>query len=658
MSSRRRERSRELAVNAWLTARTIGQHVTDDPVVFWLQVSRRLPRRWVTPAARILSRVPGPRCLAARATALHVLGDDDAARAALSRALASAGNSELTTQDPGHEHREHAGPDQTRPGPPRPRTALSSLARGGRNGDTSASLRGGAEVALSMGDTGLTASLLAALPSDHPGAAATRARLEWYHGNVDRAVEVLGDAEALRRATRGERALARRLAAERDLLGDFFPRLEPVRDYRPRDRTVLYVVTNSLPHTASGYAQRSHSYLTALRDEGWDVHAMTRPGYPVQVGKVLARHTDVVDGIPYHRVLPRRLSATATGRVQQHAHALLELALRTRPAVLHATSHYVNALAVHAVAQALGIPWVYEVRGLLADTWAATRPPEALTSERYERFQAREAWAVTTADRTVTLGTEMARRLEELPTPASASENPLRVDLAPNAVGGALVENAPSRHDARAALGLAQETFLIGTVTSVVDYEGIDDLLRAAAQLRPHIPSLAVLVVGDGVARPTLQRWARELGLEDVVTFTGRVDRALAPQYTASLDVFVIPRKDRSVTRAVTPLKPVEAMAARTAVVASDLPALRESVRHDETGLLTPPEDPDTLAETLFGLARDPERRERLANAGRDWVVAHRTWRVIAQQASTRYGELNENVPRTATHPPRRPEHD
>ncbi|WP_270240575.1 glycosyltransferase family 4 protein [Kocuria marina] len=656
MSSRRRERSRELAVNAWLTARTIGQHVTDDPVVFWLQVSRRLPRRWVTPAARVLARLPGRRCLPARATAFHVLGDDDAARAALSRALASVGDPEAMTPDGGH--RERMQPDRVRPGQPRPTTTPSTRARRGRNGAIAASLRGGAEVALSMGDTDLTAHILAAIPADHPGAAATRARLEWYHGNVDPAVEVLRDAEAHGRATRGERALARRLAAERDLLGDFFPRLEPVRDYRPRDRTMFYAVTNSLPHTASGYAQRSHSYLTALRDEGWDVHAMTRPGYPVQVGKVLARHTDVVDGIPYHRVLPRRLSATATGRVQQHAEALLELALRTRPAVLHTTSHYVNALAVHAVAQALGIPWVYEVRGLLADTWAATRPPEALTSERYERFQASEAWAVTTADRTVTLGSEMARRLEELTASASAFDIPLRVDLAPNAVGGALVETSPSWHDARAALGLAQETFLIGTVTSVVDYEGIDDLLRAAARLRRHIPSLGVLVVGDGVARPALQRLTRELGLEDVVTYTGRVDRTLAPQYTAALDVFVIPRKDRSVTRAVTPLKPVEAMAARTAVVASDLPALRETVRPGETGLLTPPEAPDTLAETLLGLARDPEHRERLANAGRDWVLAHRTWRVIAQQASTRYGELNEDVPRTATHPPRRPTHD
>ncbi|MFH7422756.1 hypothetical protein RA276_29655, partial [Pseudomonas syringae pv. tagetis] len=78
----------------------------------------------------------------------------------------------------------------------------------------------------------------------------------------------------------------------------------------------------------------------------------------------------------------------------------------------------------------------------------------------------------------------MARRLEELTASASAFDIPLRVDLAPNAVGGALVETSPSWHDARAALGLAQETFLIGTVTSVVDYEGIDDLLRAAARLR------------------------------------------------------------------------------------------------------------------------------------------------------------------------------
>lgn len=625
MSLERTGRCLELAANAWLTTGTVARHVTDDPVVFWLQVSRRLPRHVVAPVARAVTRAPGSTGTAARATAQHVLGHDDAARALLEQGTLSAGQR-----------------------------------------------RRGAEVALALGDQDLAARLLDSLAPGIPGAAATRARLSWYRGNVDDAVAVLADARTSGTATRGERQLETRLAAERDLLGGFLPRLEPVTGYTPREQSVLYAVTNSLPHTTSGYAQRSHSYLTALRDEGWHVHAVTRPGYPVQVGKVLARHADVVDGIPYHRILPGHLAATATGRVQQHAEALLALALQVRPAVLHTTSHYVNALAVQSVAEALGIPWVYEVRGLLADTWAATRGEQAASSPYYERFQRREAWAATSADRTVTLGTAMAKRLTELAaayatdedaphdavdTPGGhstaahgASGTPLRVDLAPNAVGGALLD-APSQDSARASLGLDPDRFLVGTVTSVVDYEGLDDLLRAAALLRTRIPQLRVLVVGDGVARPGLEHLARDLGIEDVVTFTGRVPREQAATWTAALDTFVIPRKDRSVTRAVTPLKPVEAMAAGTPVIASDLPALRETVRDGETGLLTPPENPGALAEAIARVHREPATAERLADTARAWVREHRTWTAIAQRASTRYCELTGNIPTTAHEP-------
>ena len=64
-------------------------------------------------------------------------------------------------------------------------------------------------------------------------------------------------------------------------------------------------------------------------------------------------------------------------RLQQQAEELLKVALEFRPSVLHTTTHFVNGLVVRAVAQALDIPWVYEVRGQLADTWAATRGPQA-----------------------------------------------------------------------------------------------------------------------------------------------------------------------------------------------------------------------------------------------------------------------------------------
>ncbi|MBK4120369.1 glycosyltransferase [Kocuria rhizophila] len=596
-------RAREIAVNLWLTAATVVHHVGEDPVVFCLQLSRRLPRRWVVPAARLVSRLPGGRAVPARATALHVLGRDDAARALLHDAPAAW--------------------------PP-------------------AARRRAAEVALATGDPGLAETLLEPLPRGSRGAAATRARLAWHRGDVDGAVEVLRHAEHAGTATRGERALHLRLSAERDLLGDFTPHLDPVPGYQPRERTLLYAVTNSLPHTGSGYAQRTHSCATALRDRGWDVHAATRPGYPVQVGRILAPHTDTVDGIPYHRILPAHLAPTATGRVQQHAEALLRLALQIRPAALHTTSHHVNALAVRAVAEALGIPWVYEVRGLLADTWAATRGPEALVSARYERFQRREAQAVAAADRTVTLGTAMAERITALTAALDPEAPPPRVDLAPNGVGRDYLRAVPTRHDARAALGLDPHHLIIGTVSSLVDYEGLDDLLRAAALLAPPLAALRVRITGDGVARPALERLARDLGLTAAVAFTGRVDRAHAPVHAAALDIFLIPRKDRTVTRTVTPLKPVEAMAAGATVIASDLPALRESVHHEHTGLLTPPEDPAALAAAVRRLASRPDDAARLARAGRQWAHTHRTWDAVARDADARYCDLIRSVPHTA----------
>ncbi|TFI17767.1 glycosyltransferase WbuB, partial [Micrococcus endophyticus] len=78
--------------------------------------------------------------------------------------------------------------------------------------------------------------------------------------------------------------------------------------YAPEPGRVLHVLTNSLPHTGSGYAQRSHSILASLRAEGFDVAAVTRPGYPVQIGVPWAAGRDTVDGIDYHRLLPARLA--------------------------------------------------------------------------------------------------------------------------------------------------------------------------------------------------------------------------------------------------------------------------------------------------------------------------------------------------------------
>ena len=140
--------------------------------------------------------------------------------------------------------------------------------------------------------------------------------------------------------------------------------------------------------------------------------------------------------------------------------------------MLHTTTHYVNALVVRAVAQAVGIPWVYEVRGQLADTWASTRGPAAKESERYRLFQEREAEVMRDADLVVTLGGAMKANIVAAGIPEG------KVLIAPNAVGGDFLEEPLDPASARRELGLNEAGQYIGTVSSLVAYEGLDALSR------------------------------------------------------------------------------------------------------------------------------------------------------------------------------------
>jgi glycosyltransferase involved in cell wall biosynthesis len=575
----------QLLRNTRLAAHTAGQHLTDDPMVLFLQLSRRLPASLVRPAARLTGSVAP-----ADSTAVPVLlaalmrGDEDD----VVRRLQIAADRNVT----GEKARKLAD--------------IALVANRPELFDAFLSAAGGAG-----------------------GLQSARARRLWHDGDLSGAVAAL-DGSGLP----GRRQQAR-LAGEAALYAGRAPSLSR-QQFTPVSGRVLHLLTNSLPHTASGYAQRSHSILKAQQEAGWDVLAVTRLAYPVQVGKFLARATDIVDGVQYRRLLPPRLAPTMDARLQQQAEELLKVALEFKPSVLHTTTHFVNGLVVRAVAEALGIPWVYEVRGQLADTWAATRNAEARSSEKYRLFQEREAEVMRAADLVVTLGRVMKANIVASGIPAE------KILIAPNAVGGAFLEEPMDALGARRALGLPVDGLYIGTVSSLVGYEGLDDLVRAFAILAPKFPELRLLIVGDGVAGPALREQVSELGLAHKVIFPGRVPRHLTPLYHHALDVFVVPRKDLDVTRAVTPLKPVEALASARPVVGSDLPALREIIDDGGTGLLSRPEDHDDIGTKLEQLLRSQELRTRMGQAGRRNVLDNRTWIANAHALAAAYEELME----------------
>lgn len=586
MTARARVRAGELLCNTSLAFTTAIRHLVDDPLHLVLQSSRRLPY---------------------------------GARARLGRALQAAGRSEGSV-------RRAAGywladlPDDAR--------AALARVRATAPGSLRSRLRGELAVQLACTDT-VPGLVLDALP-------AVRARASWQRGDLSEAVSTAGGA-------RSTRALHARLASEVRVMTPgvaIGPARSPVAVPVASSGAlgVLHVLTSSLPHTQSGYALRSHSVLRAQRGAGLRVAGCTRLGYPVSIGRLDARHTDVVDGVVYHRLITPVADRTAEERVHQGVARLLPVVDALGADVLHATTNFMNALVSRSVAARLGIPWVYEVRGLLEQSWVASRPPgaqqdHAWASEKHSVLRARETEMASEADHVFTLSETLRAELVGRGIPDE------KISIVPNAVDDALLTADLSPTAARRRLGMPEHGFWVGTVSSLVGYEGLDTLLDAIALLRRRGLDVRGLVVGDGVSRPGLEAHARTLGIASAVTFTGRVDRSQAALHHQALDVFVVPRRDVQVCRTVTPLKPVEAMACARPVIASDLPALAELVQDEVGGLLVPPGNAAALSTAVERLLDEPLLRATLGGGARA-AVRNRTWSAVGAVYAETYARL------------------
>jgi glycosyltransferase involved in cell wall biosynthesis len=150
-------------------------------------------------------------------------------------------------------------------------------------------------------------------------------------------------------------------------------------------------------------------------------------------------------------------------------------------------------------------------------------------------------------------------------------------------------------------------------------YKGLDWVLRALPAVRARVPDVRLEIVGDGPYAAALRAQARRAGLEPAVEFLGHLPPAdKVRRLQASWAVLQpSPKEGWGLTV-------VEAGACGTAVVASDAPGLRDSVRRDETGLLVPFGDDAALADALIRVLTDEPLRGRLARAGVEWAARFR----------------------------------
>ncbi|MDI3281503.1 MAG: glycosyltransferase family 4 protein [Bacillota bacterium] len=169
-------------------------------------------------------------------------------------------------------------------------------------------------------------------------------------------------------------------------------------------------------------------------------------------------------------------------------------------------------------------------------------------------------------------------------------------------------------------------------VARLIPAKGVQHLLQAVHLLHSsrRLPSFHLAVAGDGPQRAALEELAKELALEERVTFLG--PRSDVPALLAQADLFVLPSLSEGA-----PLSVLEAMAAGCPVVATAVGGVTEVIQNGITGYLAPLGDPSGLAECLLAALADPREAKARAERAQQLVKSEYSAEAMVQRTADLY---------------------
>ena len=194
-----------------------------------------------------------------------------------------------------------------------------------------------------------------------------------------------------------------------------------------------------------------------------------------------------------------------------------------------------------------------------------------------------------------------------------------KIDVIPN--GAEVGEDADKPAD-------APERYLL-YFGAAQPWQGIDTLLRAFARLA-DFPALRLVLCASNDSRAwrMYARLAEKLGVAERIVWRYALDEAELARWRRHAAVSIAPLTDtpRNVVQGCAPLKILESMASGVAVVASDVPPVRELIRDRENGWLVHPERPAELARALRILLDHPQLARQLGANARRTIEERYTW--------------------------------
>ncbi len=467
-------------------------------------------------------------------------------------------------------------------------------------------------------------------------------QLHFYNGHITRALDTI----------KGQK-LDKRLQARKSIISAFSKFLDkgyklPTKKSSTNQLTipnknVLYCLHNSLPYNSGGYATRSHGVAKGVQANGWNIQVVSRLGYPYDLSNFKGdvskiNESATIDNIHYHRLFHESVNYKGSSLdvyLEKYCKMLTKLSSRLDISILHGASNFLNGIAVNYAAKSLGVKSIYEVRGLWEIT-RMSRQPLWEDSEHFKMIKRLETEAAMNADAVITLTEALKNEMIERGVDSS------KITVISNGVDSKRFSPADKSLSLQSEFNY-QNKIIIGYIGSVVDYEGLEYLVKAVQILDDRgLKNIAVMIVGDGVVLSSIQEMTKECGVENIFNFVGRVKFEEVDEYYSLIDILVFPRKALPVCEMVSPIKPFEAMSLGKVTVGSNVAALAEIINHRKTGLLFAKENSEDLADKLSELIHDAELRDTLGKNAREWIKKHKDWDILTEQVSNIYSGLYE----------------
>ena len=173
----------------------------------------------------------------------------------------------------------------------------------------------------------------------------------------------------------------------------------------------------------------------------------------------------------------------------------------------------------------------------------------------------------------------------------------------------------------------------IGTLSPI---EGLDLLIKVFNQLHAYGLTNKLIFYGDGIERRNLELLALN---NPLIQFKGSFLPSQVSKVYSNVNIVVNPRISNLLTNSVTPLKPLEAMAYRKLVIASDVAAMHELIKNEKTGFLFKAESESALKKIIIDVLKNKKINVVIDNAYNE-ILENRNWQINSLKYTKIYNDL------------------